>query len=166
MATMQEGDFLVMIDAGSHLNKNGQSRFREYIQMFEDSHYDILAFQQIRYPEYKWTTHEIFSAFEVERNPDVTKSGQYGGNTLIFRKGPHYKSWIELCKSVIDMNPMIITDKYNREAREYNDEFRDNRHDQSIISVSAKMVGCITVDYDEADLKEPDKPFHITRMRE
>lgn len=45
MSMMDEGDFLVYLDSGSHINKGGEKRFYEYIDMVVQSQYDIIGFQ-------------------------------------------------------------------------------------------------------------------------
>ena len=59
----------------------------------------------------------------------------------------------------LDTDPYVITDKYNEEAHRLNPLFRDNRHDQSISSVTRKQVGCLMYRDETYPSKQPDKPF-------
>jgi hypothetical protein len=42
---LNEGDYLLYLDAGSHLNKKGLSRFNEYISFLKNENISIVAFQ-------------------------------------------------------------------------------------------------------------------------
>ena len=64
VTTIKEGDFLVFLDAGCHLNKAGERRFWEYIDTLKTSSYDMLAFR-IGFLEANYTTPHIFKAFGV-----------------------------------------------------------------------------------------------------
>ena len=69
--------------------------------------------------------------------------------------------------SIIEVDPWLITDKYNEEAKHMNPGFKDNRHDQSIQSVAKKLLECVTLSAAEHHLKaEADKPFRSSRIRE
>ncbi|KAL7428992.1 hypothetical protein ACHAXM_001624, partial [Skeletonema potamos] len=87
---MKEGDFLVYLDAGSKVNKDGEERFRQYLKIVNESQYDMLCFQ---YPhaqaEYIWTTEKIFRAFNISKEDPIRLSGQIEGGTLLMQKGPH-----------------------------------------------------------------------------
>ena len=166
---MSEGDFLVYLDAGHHVNKGGEKRFFEYIKMVGDSKYDMLGFQiHPNLLEHKWTTNRVFDAFNVTAKDDrgITHSAQLESGTLLFQKGPHYQKWMEMCKSIIDIDPWMITDKYNEEAKKFNPAFKENRHDQSIMSVARKKLGYVRIDGTESKNAQPDKPFHVMRKRD
>ncbi len=51
---MQEGDRLLYLDAGCHININGAKRFREYVDMLDRDSRGMLVFTNGQ-PEYKWT---------------------------------------------------------------------------------------------------------------
>lgn len=90
---MNEGDFLVYIDAGCQLNKAGESRFREYLQMIQESPYDVIGFQ-LHKPEDHYTIEVIFQALNVTKNDSIRKSGQIAGTVLILQKGNHLRQWL------------------------------------------------------------------------
>ena len=46
------------------------------------------------------------------------------------------------CLDKIRKDPLIITDHYNKNQRQC---FKDNRHDQSILSVARKIHGSIII---------------------
>ncbi len=57
---MEEGDRLLYLDAGCHINANGTERFREYVNMLDRDSCGMLVFTNGQ-PEYKWTKGGIFS---------------------------------------------------------------------------------------------------------
>jgi len=165
---LEEGDFLVYLDAGSQINKGGETRFYEYIDMVNRTPCDLIGFQ-LPFPEYKFTTPRIFKAFNMTKEGDDASyalDGQLEGGTQVIQKGPHYRRWIEMCWAVIDADPWLVTDKYNDEARELEPAFEDNRHDQSVMSLSRKKVGYVHIDGMESKYAQPDKPFHVMRKRD
>jgi len=161
---MNEGDFLVYLDAGSGVNKGGEKRFREYLKIVNESQYDMLCFQ-LPMAEYKWTTQRTFRAFNVSTEDPIRLSGQIEGGTLLMQKGPHLRSWLKIIQDALLQDPWIITDKYNGEEKALNRGFKDNRHDQSISSVSRKIHGCENVSGRESKGNQPDKPFHVMRLK-
>ena len=44
-----------------------------------------------------------------------------------------------------------------------NPSFKDNRHDQSIQSISRKKLGCVVICGRESKGAQLDKPFHVMR---
>lgn len=51
---MEEGDRILYLDAGCHINANGTERFREYVNMLDRDSRGMLVFTNGQ-PEYKWT---------------------------------------------------------------------------------------------------------------
>ena len=82
------------------------------------------------------------------------------------QKGPHLRSWLKIIKDILLQDPWLITDKYNDETKALTPDFNDNRHDQSLSSLSRKIHGCemLSAD-DDSNSGASDKPFHVTRMR-
>ena len=134
--------------------------------MVNASQFDMMCLQ-LPMPEYKWTTERIIVSFNVttEERQHITASGQYEGGTLLLQKGPHYRKWMDSIHSVLEIDPMIITDKYNDEAKHMNPSFKDNRHDQSIQSISRKKLGCVVISGRESKGAQLDKPFHVMRKK-
>ena len=84
----------------------------------------------------------VFRAFNVsqdDKDRPIRNTGQIEGGTLLMQKGPHLRSWLKIIQDALLQDPWIITDKYNDEEKALNPRFRDNRHDQSISSVSRKI---------------------------
>jgi len=166
---LSEGDILVYLDSGSHVDKGGEKRFFEYVKMVNESKYDMLGFQlHPNQGEYKWITHRLLNAFNVsaKNNTDIVHSPQLESGTLLLQKGPHYEKWMELCTSVIDIDPWMITDKYNKETKYLNPQFKENRHDQSIMSLARKKLGYVRINGSESKGTQTKYPFHVARIRD
>lgn len=163
LQTMDEGEFLVYLDAGSQLNKGGEERFKEYLKILDGSKYDVVCFQ-LAHAEHKYTTDAIFRTFNVSMEDPIRQSGQYISTILVMRKGPHLRSWLAMVRDALLQDPWIITDKYNREAESIDGSFVDNRHDQSLSSVSRKINGCETLK-DESYPFNPAFPFFAARLK-
>jgi len=145
MSEINDGDFLVYLDAGCRINQEGKKRFYEYIKMIDESEYGVMSFQMI-HPEKCWTTKEIFDYFNIERDSDFGNSGQYVATAVIFKKNEHGKKIInEWEKSLIE-KPLLWTNDYNHNQIEC---FKENRHDQSFLSLIRKINGSVVINSDE-----------------
>lgn len=60
---MEEGDMLVYLDASCKVNLDGEQWFYEYVEMVQNSSFNMLSFQyDEEYIEFHWTTEHIFRA--------------------------------------------------------------------------------------------------------
>ena len=152
--TMNDGEFLIYLDAGCKLNKQGKERFNEYISMLDNSEYGIMSFQMSgnKGPgslekEKVWTIREIFQYFNVDLNSDHANSGQYLGGILVIKKNTHSLKIIDLLIKALEYDPLMYTDHYNMAQYPY---FRENRHEQSVFSLIRKLYGSVVIDGDES----------------
>ena len=147
--TMNYGDFLVYLDAGSHINVTGKDRYFEYLDILKNdvNNFGILSFQMKDQPEKIWTTNNIFKHFNVELNSEHANSGQYLGGIFILKKTSHSVEYVNNLVAISLTNPDLFTDKFN--SLNQHPEFRDNRHDQSISSLLRKKMGSIVIPQDE-----------------
>jgi hypothetical protein len=168
---MNDGDFLVYLDAGSSINSAGKQRYDEYIDMLtkDPSNTGILSFQMHNQPENQWTTSQIFSYFSVDPHSEHGTSGQYLGGVFILKKTQHSIDYVKQLVSISLTNPDLFTDKFN--SLPQHQEFKDNRHDQSISSVLRKKLGSIVIPNDETwyvpfgSTESLKFPFWATRIR-
>jgi hypothetical protein len=134
LKNINENDILIYLDAGCSINKQGDKRFYEYISMVNDDN-PVISFQ-MTHLEYKYTTKEIFDYFNIIGNDNIIKTGQILDGILIMRKNNNLMKLIESWYKVIEDNPLLFTDHYNKNQPS---GFIDNRHEQSIFSVIRKM---------------------------
>jgi hypothetical protein len=164
-----ENDILIYLDAGCCINKNGENRFNQYIEMLNKSEEGIISFQ-MSHLEKVWTTKEIFKYFNIDLDSEIANSGQILGGIRIMKKCDKLIKLIELESKVYHDNPLLATDYYNFNQERY---FRENRHEQSVFSIIRKIHGSIIL-YDETWFEGVNKfgrgeslkyPFWAVRRR-
>lgn len=133
-------DILIYLDAGCSVNNFGEQRFFEYVNMLNTHDEDIISFQ-MNHIEYKYTTKEIFNYFNIDFDNKIQKTGQIVGGILIMKKSDKLLQMFNKCFELLEYNSELITDIYNKDAQ--HPEFKDNRHDQSILSICRKIYGSI-----------------------
>jgi hypothetical protein len=141
LTKLANNDILIYMDAGCTINTNGKTRFNEYIDMLNNSNESIISFQMHHLPERNFTTKEIFQYFKVDLNSDYCTSGQIVGGILIMKNTEKMMKIIDECINVLRKDHLLVTDYYNK--RKQYGGFRDNRHDQSILSLVRKKHGSI-----------------------
>ncbi len=163
---INDNDILIYLDAGCTINKKGKDRFFEYIELLKNSDKGIISFQ-MSHIEKKWTTKEIFNYFNVDLNSEIANTGQILDGILIMKKNNNLIKINDIWFKVVYDNPLLFTDHYNKLQADF---FKDNRHEQSILSVIRKIYGSIIFE-DETWFvpfgnKESFKyPFWATRIR-
>ena len=133
---INNNDILIYLDAGFTINKKGEKRFREYIEMINKSDEGILSFQNGQ-TERLYTTKQIFEYFKVDQNSSIATSQQLLGGIRIMKKNNNLINLINMECKVYSDNQLLITDYYNKNSQE--SYFKDNRHDQSVFSIIRKI---------------------------
>ena len=151
---INDGEYLVYLDAGCKLNPYGKKRFYEYIEMLKESHYGIISFQMSGKlgagnleRENVWTNTEIFKYLNVPINGEFGNSGQYLGGILVMKKNQHLLKIINLLIKALYDDPLMYTDHYTQNQHP---QFKENRHEQSLFSLLRKIHGSIVLDGDES----------------
>ena len=166
---INDGEILIYLDAGCSINKNGESRLNEYIQLLQESGKNIISFQ-MHHIEKNFTTTKIFETFDVVENENITNTRHIMATVLIMRKDTRLIEMFEYILDKLRKDHFIITDKYNDFDKNNNKNFRDNRHDQSILSVVRKIYGSVILQ-DETYFENmncdqaKNMPFLATRIR-
>jgi len=165
LETIENGDYLLYLDAGCTINPAGKQRFIEYLNMLNGEN-QILSIQ-MAHVEQHYTTKEIFTYFNCLDNEAITKSGQYLDGIILIKKGAHSEKLIDIWLKVVYDNPLLFTDCYNNIQESF---FVDNRHEQSVFSVLRKIYGSAIVPTDETFVLpwgSPEScvyPFWATRI--
>ena len=141
LTKMANNDILIYMDAGCTININGKTRFNEYIEMLNNSNESIISFQCKRAIENIYTNKELFHHFNMNVNDNNGNSRQIMGGVLIMKNTENMKKIIDECINVLRTDHLLVTDHYNK--MEQSSEFKDNRHDQSILSLVRKKHGSI-----------------------
>lgn len=132
--TIEDGDVVVYVDAGCELNNAYRDRLYEYIDIVKQSDKGILSFD-LGLPEKTWTKMDIFSQLEAFDQLDST---QLLATVFIYKKTERtvklFQEYAELSTvyHLIDDSPSILPN---------DPSFKENRHDQSILSILRKKYG-------------------------
>jgi len=164
---LEEGEYLVYLDAGCSVNKFGKQRFYEYLALLDNDaeQRGVISFQ-LPYVEKTYTTQQIFDYFNASE--EIKTSGQLLATIIIFKKCAHAQKVVDAFYNAGLDRPEYFTDIFNKEQdKSY---FIDNRHDQSILSVISKQMGTIVLPdetwYPDFNCAEALRiPFLATRLR-
>ena len=167
---MKDGDIIIYLDAGCTFNHLGTDRFKDYINMLNESEYGMLSFQMEGQLEKWWTTKEIFNYFGVEVESEYGNSGQCIATCFFIKKCEHSLKFIDDVLQVLDENRLLFTDHYNDKGQA--SYFKDNRHEQSVTSLWRKINGSVVIPKDETYFTNFGKgislkyPIWATRRRD
>ena len=144
---MVEGDCLLYIDAGCHLNLKGKERLIEYFSMVQNSESGILAFQAnppdisnstLAYdgrrlfdqPNYSWIKGDLFDYFDARNDQKFTHSQAIGAGIILFKKCKSSMKILEEWRSVT-LNHFNLIDDTPSVSPNLNG-FIEHRHDQAL----------------------------------
>jgi hypothetical protein len=143
---LKEGDTLVYLDSGSHLNPLGRKRFSEYVLKAETSETGILAFQ-LDFVEKDWTKGDLLDFYLVRENSDVVDSGQIQAGALVIQKRKTTSLFIRKWLRPFSVDVGLVDDSPSLAPNDPG--FRAHRHDQSIFSIIAKQEKVATLSANE-----------------
>jgi hypothetical protein len=150
LAKLKTNDILIYADCGCEINLNGKKRLLEYINLLSKSEYGLISFQ-LTHKEYSYTKKAIVDYFNL--NSSIMDTCQILSGIIIIKKNNHsiniINKWYE------SSHYHLINDITNNEHQ----YFKENRHDQSILSVISKIYGSIILD-DETYFDSWDKGFN------
>jgi hypothetical protein len=141
---INDDDYIVYADCGCTINKEGKTRFTEYLELLENSEYGVIDFEMMEpfNMVIKQCTSQIFNYFNLDTSK-IKRGGCIPG-VLIIKKGRHIEKILKEFLNLLDYDYKLITDEYNK--KEQHKEFWDNRHDQSIFT-------CLFIKYGSVNIK-------------
>lgn len=153
-----DGEVLLYLDAGCHLNPAGRARFHQYVQWVATGHSGLLAFQYRSFSsaprgfpierakdltDRQYTKREALQALKTDLQNPLLDDPAIAGGILFIRKCSESTANLRLWRNVIETHPSAFTDELDISVQD--SSFRDTRHDQSILSIHSKMLGIETV---------------------
>ncbi len=149
---VNENDILLYLDAGFEIFKNGINRFKQYIE-FVNFKSGILTMRLngSHLNEKIWTNNVMFNKFNISLDSEIANTPQIESGFLMIRNTPETRSFFEEWKSHIIDDCLLITNQYNNVNR--HPEFKDNRHEQSLLSIMLKLK------YDVKDVSIVDETW-------
>lgn len=136
---LNDGDFLVYLDAGCELNKYGKKRFNEYLNMAARNPAGFLCFKNDGLLERCWTKGDIFDFFGVRNDTSLTEKEQLLCCAFVINVSPISRNVIQQWADISNEYSQLLTDEPSSSPNL--DGFIENRHDQSIFSILLHKSG-------------------------
>lgn len=156
LSKIAEGEVLLYLDAGCHLNPKGRTRMGEYFMWSKESESGILAFQYRPpavtassnsyeiYTDRQYSKREVRDFFAPKRiTTPLLDSGQVASGIMFFRKCESSLTLVRQWRDSFLIQPSLFDDTLDP-GRE-DPQFIENRHDQSVWSLLTKFYGADTV---------------------
>jgi hypothetical protein len=105
--------------------------------MLNNSNETIISFK-LASNEICYTIKELLQYF------DIDEPKQFGACILIMKNTEKMMKIIDECINILRKDHLLVTEHYNKIGQ--CKEFKDNRHDQSILSLVRKKYGSIILD--------------------
>ncbi len=141
---MQDGDILIYSDAGTHMNPKGKTKLLEYIKMAEENDIWVIQLEE-SLPDINWTKRDTIDFFrkkitdseKISEFDKKIKNGQLEGGTLIITKNNYTVHIAEQWEEYMSIEHLHLFDDSASSEKEIQ-SFRENRHDQSVLSLLLK----------------------------
>lgn len=157
LENLKDGDILVYADIGCHINKEGEKRFYEYLDIVIE--HKILCFKS-HWVEAHYTKSDLFDYFDKLKDKNIIYTPQIPSGFVVFEKNDinleFVNKWLQVFYddfSLVDATPSKLTNL---------DGFIENRHDQSVFSILSKICNLYTID-SEFDFDSKSYPFNALR---
>ncbi len=165
---MNQGDSLTYSSAGSSFNIMGIKRLRYYFDLLESSKSGNLRFKLPKLYEYQWTSKQIFEYFNIPLTSEIAMGEQYSANTFMMKKNKTSENIVNEFLNLIYTDENLVTNNYD--FTNQIPEFKENRNDQSILSVLSKIYEVDTVltqeqNFARFDMNQYNYPFLSVRKK-
>lgn len=140
---IQDGDYVMYVDAGSTIVKEYIDRFHMYMIMLERSKSGVLVTSTRVYKESQYNSGRLLEMFGILDSPEILSTAQFWSGFMILRKQQSVLDVLDKFLQIIFTDMWIITDAYGSDKSKV--DFREHRHDQSIFSLLFKCFGCVVV---------------------
>jgi len=149
---LNKGDFLIYTDAGIFYLDNVKKIIKYMISINED-----IWVNRLHYLEKKYSKRDAFILLDAD-SPIYTDTFQYMAGIQIYKKSEYSEMFLQkLIKYSTDKR--IITDDPNTLGLPNYPGFRDNRHDQTVLSILFKKYKFSNLD------KNKTKPGELNKMK-
>jgi hypothetical protein len=132
---ISHNDILMYCDVGCFINRSGEKRYHQYLEMLNDSDTGTVDFE-LPFREYEFTKQEIFNHFE---SPEVLiNANQLMATVLLVRKCEYTSMLVNYWYNTAINYPSLFTDEITLVQHQ---AYVAARHDQSVFSVIRKQFG-------------------------
>lgn len=139
LKNIQDGDVLVYVDTGYHLNSHALVKFVDYWKEVKANSSGFLL-PRLYNGEKKWTKGDLLDYFHVRDDSNIIDTPQYEAGLVFIRKSPKTVSIIRTWLNTFYVNFQLADDTPS--SSENLPGFIEHRHDQSILSILLKINGC------------------------
>lgn len=133
---MEENDYLFYVDSGAAILHS----VKNLISVMEKNEDDIMVFEVYGKTEREYTKRDVFKYFNYETAECLNSNQIMSGFILIKKNEKTVKIFDEYEKASQFTNLLLDGDNMLTEEHDY-PEFKEHRHDQSILSVLLKKHG-------------------------
>ena len=158
LENLKDGDILVYADIGCHINKEGEKRFYEYLDIVIE--HKALCYKS-HWVEAHYTKADLFNYFDKLKDKNITDTPMRPATICIFEKNDinleFVNKWLQVFYddfSLVDDTPSKIPNL---------DGFIESRHDQSVFSILSKIYNASTVYAGEFEVNSKNFPFNALR---
>ena len=134
LSQLNQGDILLYIDGRCGLRKNGKP-IKWLDNFIVESKFDIACWQTL-HKEMIWTNGDIISAFDIDLDCELLKTGQFGATFHAWRNNIRSQKFINEWLNFLICNLEICRDEASKNLS--HKEYIENRHDQSVFSLLIK----------------------------
>ena len=131
----EPGDVILYADAGCVFNPPAKKRLLDYRDLAKQ--HGVVGFQ-MTHVEKLWTKRELLQYLQCEHRNDILQSGQVEATAFVLCKTDHVERLLRTWKMIPRHDPTLVNDTITIEQFP---EFREHRHDQSILSILFKLTG-------------------------
>lgn len=158
LSKMNDGDILFYADAGAYILPHRKNIFDEYIKILQSSDKPFMVFDPNFMKEKEFQKSKVLKRFNLQDNQEFLNSTQIESGVFGLMKTDFTVMFInEWLNYALEDNHSLFTDSTEKESV----DFKDHRHDQSILSIISKL-------YDVHIIKRDDcygvGPFFSQRM--
>ena len=134
LLTINENDILLYVDGRSGLRKTGKP-IKWLDNFILENQFDIASWQMV-HKEMSWTNGDIISAFNLDLNSELVRTGQFAATFHAWRKNIRSLDFINEWLDFLLYNREICRDEESKKLN--HKKFIENRHDQSVFSLMVK----------------------------
>lgn len=132
---LEYGDYLFYCDSGGLLKRN----LKHFIKVMERDKQDMMFFEVCGHADRVWTKRDVFIALDCDTE-EYYNTTQIMSGFIMIKKTDHSVAFIDEYVRY-SQTGNLITDEPNELGQPNYEGFKENRHDQSVLSLLSKKWG-------------------------
>ena len=146
LGELDQGDVLLYLDAGCHLNPVHRDGLGRYSSRVAASRFGVLC-SETPFKESNWAKGDLIDFMGVRESRLILNTGQRQGGVVFYQKRPNVVAFVEEWLAICEQNLRLIDDSPSISTNEPG--FIENRHDQAVFSILSKQYGASTFHWSE-----------------